>query len=726
MAQIKILIILVILFAGVFADHPSLFINKEEGIAIKNALGKYDLLDRSFNKSKSYIDGILDVSPELPPPGEAGGYAHERHKQNYRDMQQAGVLFTITGDDKYARFVKNMLMQYAEFYPELGPHPLSHHQKPGKLFHQMLNETVWLVYTSQAYDCIYDYLSPSDRSRIENNIFKIIIESFTIDHAKEFNRIHNHGTWSVASIGMLGMVLNNQELVEMALYGTEKNGDGGFLKQLDMLFSPDGYYMEGPYYIRYALRPFFLFADALERNRPDVKIYEYRDGILKKALYAALMTTFPDGVFPPINDASKSMDISAAGALMATDIGYYRYGKDVNLLGVKNVQGQVILNGAGLRVAKDYAEMKTVPDFTWPSIEFSDGYDGEQGGLGILRTGEGKTQTMLLMKYGVHGEGHGHFDKLHYIFYQQGREIINDYGFSRWINIETKYGGRYLPENNSYAKQTIAHNTIVVDATTQNDNKRNKAEATSGQRHFFDTSNPDVQVMSARADNHYPGVQMQRTMLLINNEKVEHPVVIDIYRLESDSEHTYDYPVHFTGQIMMTNFEYETNVTEKKPLGTNFGYQHIWNDGKSQILSQTSQVTWLNDNRYYTVSTSASENSEVIFGTIGANDPNFNLRPEPMFLIRAHAKDCVFASVIEPHGYFNEAQEKSRGAKPIIESVNIIGHNSEATVLEISGKSDLKWQVMINNSDVSASKSNQVTFGEQEFFWQGNFNYRMK
>ncbi len=571
-----------------------------------------------------------------------------------------------------------------------------------------------------------NYLTPVEREKIEKNIFKVIIPRFTVDHAREFNRIHNHGTWTVASIGMLGIVLNDQNLIDMALYGTNKDGEGGFLKQLDLLFSPDGYYMEGPYYIRYALRPFFLFADALERNRPEIKIYEYRDGILKKALYATLMTTFPDGTFPPINDASKTMNITAAGPVIATDIGYYRYGKDINLLGVKNVQGEVILNGAGLKVAQDYHEMKNVPDFTWPSVEFSDGYDGQQGGLGILRTGEGKSQTMLLMKYGVHGEGHGHFDKLHYIFYQQGREIINDYGFGRWINIETKFGGRYLPENKSYAKQTIAHNTVVVDQNTQNNYNRKEAEATSGKRHFFDMSKPDVQVMSARADNHYPGVKMQRTMFLVKDDRLEYPAVIDIYRLESNDSHVYDYPVHFTGQLMMTNFEYETNVTVKKPLGDNFGYQHIWNEGKSEKSENTTQVTWLNGNRYYTVSTAVSEQSEMIFGGIGANDPNFNLRSEPLYIARTEAGDCVFASVIEPHGYFNEAQEKSVNAKPVIQTVRIIGHNETGTVVEVLGQNNIRWQVMVNNGVSSESEAMHVKFGSQEYTWSGNYSVMLK
>ena len=127
--------------------------------------------------------------------------------------------------------------------------------------------------------------------------------------------------------------------------------------------------------------------------------------------------------------------------------------------------------------------------------------------------------------------------RLHFIFFDQGREVINDYGFSRWINVEPKFGGRYLPENNSYAMQTVAHNTVVVDGLTQNLGDEDAAEETSGQRHFFDSEGAQVKVMSARADTHYEGVGMQRTMLLVKQDKLPYPVVIDLFRLESDEMH---------------------------------------------------------------------------------------------------------------------------------------------------------------------------------------------
>ena len=47
--------------------------------------------------------------------------------------------------------------------------------------------------------------------------------------------------------------------------------------------------------------------------------------------------------------------------------------------------------------------------------------------------------------------------------YDGKNEILTDYGAARFVNIEQKLGGKYLPETESYSKQTISHNTVVVD-----------------------------------------------------------------------------------------------------------------------------------------------------------------------------------------------------------------------------------------------------------------------
>jgi hypothetical protein len=700
--------------------HPSIFNTASEAAELRSNLGNYPLLDRSVEKARGVMATALAAPIETPPPGEAGGYAHERHKQNYREMFAAGLLFQITGEEQYAGFVRDMLDAYADIYPDLPPHPLAYNQRAGKLFHQTLNEQVWLVHTAVAYDNVYDWLSEEQRARYEANIFRPMAEWFSVRNEAVFNRIHNHGTWAVAAVGMIGYVMGEDHYVQQALHGSQLDGEGGFLAQLDLLFSPDGYYMEGPYYIRYAMMPFFFFAEAVERNSPEVGIYKHRDGILEKALFSLLQTSFPDGVFPPINDASRSMGVSAPEVVLAADLAFTRFGSDPNLLGVAGIQNEVVLNGSGLEVARAYAQSTSEPVMDFPSVEFTDGPNGDRGGLGILRTGRGQDATMLVMKYGVHGSGHGHFDKLHFMLYDQGREVIPDYGFSRWVNIEPKYGGRYLPENDSYAMQTIAHNTVVVDETTQNGFVERDAEALSGLRHFADLSNPDVQVVSALANGYWDGVDMQRTLFLVNDDRLEHPVTFDLYKITSEERHQYDLSTHFRGQVIATDQDIQAFATRQEPLGDDYGYEHIWKTGQA-ATTEPMRLTWLDGSRYYSVLSAPTPGGQLILGRTGANDPSYNLFSEPLAILRTEASDHLFASVIQPHGFFSEALERSTNARGDFASVEVLLSNDEMSVVRFVAKAG--WSVVAGTTHGAADSeaSHSVVIAGETFDWTGNY-----
>ena len=97
----------------------------------------------------------------------AGGYTHERHKKNFLILQKAGVLFQILDDQVYAEYVKEVLMEYARIYKSLPIHPQPRSYARGKIFWQCLNDSNWLVYVSQAYDCVYNFLSKKERKYLE-------------------------------------------------------------------------------------------------------------------------------------------------------------------------------------------------------------------------------------------------------------------------------------------------------------------------------------------------------------------------------------------------------------------------------------------------------------------------------------------------------------------------------------------------------------------------------
>lgn len=713
--------------SGASGTHPSVFVSPEEVAALRAARGRYALLDATLDADVEMMEAAFAQPIETPPPGEAGGYAHERHKQNYREMKAAGLLYQITGERRYADFVRDMLMHYAEMYPALGPHPRSEKQVPGKLFHQLLNENVWLVHTIIGYDCVYDALAPEERATIEANVFRPMISWFVNEGEYSFNRIHNHGTWTVASVGMAGYVLGDDDLVEMALYGTDKSGEGGFMRQLDELFSPDGYYMEGPYYARYAIWPFFHFAEAIERNEPEREIYAHRDGILEKALYATVQTAWPDGTLPALNDGSRYMDVAAPGIVLGTDLVYDRYTADPALLGVARFQGSVILNGSGLAVARAYDAASEVPEMTWPSVEFRDGASGESGGLGILRAGAGEGQTVALLKYGVHGLGHGHFDKLGLVLWDQGRDVLDDYGFARFVNVEPKYGGRYLPQNDTWAKQTLAHNTVVVDGRSQNDGDRRAADAMHAERHHFDGDGSDgVQSVSAYARGYYDGVDMQRTVVLFTDDAFEHPVLIDLFRLAAGEEHQYDYPLHYDGVPITASFDLDGHTDALRPMGDAAGYQHVWETARATATGDV-QFTWLDGERYYSVTTAAPEASgetTVLMGRTGATDPQFNLTSEPLLVLRRRASDHLFASVIEPHGAFSGARELSRQARSRIASVRVVGSDDAASVVEIEDVEGARWRVLVHNGASDARGPHTATFGGTTYTWTGTVAVR--
>lgn len=701
------------------SGHPSLWLTQSDVETMRQNLGKYPLFDAAYYEAKERVDRAIAQPIDVPVPKDAGGYTHEKHKQNYNDMFLAGILYQVTKDEKYAAFIRAMLLKYADLYPTLKNHPAGTSSTVGRLFWQTLNETVWLVHTSMAYDCVYDWLTPADRAKFEKNIFRPMAKFFVEDHVKEFDRIHNHGTWTATAVGMIGYAMGDNDLVEKALYGSKKDKKYGYMRQLDLLFSPDGYYLEGPYYVRYAMMPFFLFAQAIDNNQPEAKIFEYRDHILKKAFYSAIQLTYTNGAFLPFNDALKEKTYLSPEVVIGLDISYARYGNDPGLLDVAKRQNSVILNGAGISVAKALKENPAPKEFPYASIEYTDGPNGDKGGIGILRSGAFNDQSLLLMKYAAHGMEHGHYDRLTFLYNDQGREIVQDYGAARFINVEPKFGGRYLPETKSWTRQTIAHNTVTVDGKSNFDNNYDKAEKYPGERHFYSSSDPNFQVMSAKENNAYDGIRMQRTMALVSDEKLSKPVVIDIFRLVSKQQHQYDLPFYYMGHFLYTNVGYTANDKQRTVFGQENGYQHLWTEAEGNAKGPV-RFTWMNGERYYSIITAADSATKVFFTRIGASDPNFNLRNEPAFMLRQKGSLHVFASVLEPHGKWDGTKEFSVGAAPTIESVNVIVSTDEGTIVSIDGKDNLHWLLMVANGPASETAQHKVIHNGVTYSWTGN------
>ncbi|WP_199775513.1 heparinase II/III domain-containing protein [Microbulbifer pacificus] len=654
--------------ANFAAVHPNLVINASDVDAMRGAVQTPGRFRDAFLSTRMSVDLALQAPVAVPVPADAGGgYTHEQHKNNYQLMYNAGVLYQITGDARYAERVRDTLLAYAELYPKLPLHPKRRPgaDNPGKLFWQSLNEAVWLVYTIQAYDLVREALTESEAEKIEQGVLRPVARFLSVESPETFNKVHNHGTWLTAGVGMTGYVLDEQELVEQSLLDLEKSGKGGFLQQLNTLFSPDGYYNEGPYYQRYALMPFVTFAKAIDNNEPERDIFGYRDGALMKAIDTTIQLSY-NGLFFPINDAIKSKGIDTAELVQGVAIAY---GKSANpqLLDIAQKQQQIVLTGDGLKVAQDLDAGKAQA-YPFISAAFRDGKDGDEGALVVMRGNSGSEQA-LLFKPAAQGMGHGHFDKLTWQFYDHGSEIVTDYGAARFLNVEAKHGGRYLPENETYAKQTIAHNTVVVDERSHFDGDLKVGNNNHPQLRFFHADDR-VKISSASIESAYPEVVLTRTMALVNDAETGSTFAIDLFDVQAKKNHQLDLPLHYNGQLVDTSFTLRGFTDRISALGKQNGYQHLWLKARGKPENGLAQVTWLNDNgRFYTHSTIADGKTELLFTELGANDPEFNLRSEKAFIARREGTRAhTFVSVLEPHGEYNpskeftlEAESKVRG-----------------------------------------------------------------
>ncbi len=723
------------------ADHPKLMLTSKSVDDIKSALGSVPLFDKSLERAKQEVDAAMAEGIQVPIPKDmAGGYTHTQHKKNFATLQKAGALFQITGDTKYAEFTRDVLLAYAKIYKSLPRHPQERSYARGKIFWQCLNDANWLVYMSQAYDGIRGWITEEERQTLDNELFRPFADFLSIETPQFFNRVHNHSTWGTVAVGMIGLVMNDNELVDRALYGIKDDGidsaaldnDGGtikkegqksgFLANLDEPFSPDGYYTEGPYYQRYAMYPFLAFAQALETKKPELKIFEYNGGVLIKAVDALLNLTDADGEFFPLNDGQKGMSYQTASLVSAVDIAYYYGNQDPRLLSVALQQDNVQLDATGLAVAQDIHQGKAQP-FIKESMLLRDGAKGDEGGVAILRANyEGGTMA-LVMKDAAHGLSHGHFDKLSYSLYEDGKEVLQDYGLARFVNVEQKNGGGYLKENTTWAKQTIAHNTLVQDETSHykgifKESSKHHPEVTT-----FETSDPNIQVVSALEANAYPGTEFTRTMMMVTLDHHKKPLLIDILNVTSDGNHKYDLPLYYKGQVVATNLDLNT-PQQLSPLGTKAGYQHIWKEATGTPSTENTQFTWLDNKKFYSATVLTEGKDQFIFGRVGASDPEFNLRRDPMLIQRRNnMKNGLFVQVIESHGTYNPVTEKAENAYAAVKSIKSLAAPQGYTALELTLQNKERYMVIVVDS-AFAKAQHKLELSNNTYTWKGTYYFK--
>jgi len=627
---------------GDLPQHPRLLFSGEGIEKLKERIEKYDWAEARWAGVKRNADRMLDEEIELPPRGgnwwhwyacpEHGAalrtgkqlsdwqwehyctvdskvyrsnpdeprYDYDgcvisgSHSRLARAVLDLGIVYQVTGDSRYAEKAREILIAYADRYLDYPLHTTRGEERigGGRVGPQTLDEAVWLIPVCQGMDLIWDKLSQEDRSVIAQKMLLPAAKDVILPHRMG---VHNIQCWKNSAVGLVGFLLGDDELIGEAIY----NPDRGYWKQMDGGVLPDGIWWEGAWgYHFYTLSSLWSLTEAAHNCGVNLYCEEFRllfDGPLKFAM--------PDLKLPAFNDSGE---VALKGGASIYELAYARYGDPdyTNLIRTGDRRNDFALRfGVG--------ELPPETPTQWKSINYPD------SGYAILAGGEGEKAKWLCMKYGPHGGGHGHPDKLNFVLYSDGQIIAPDPGTAR-------YG---VPIQGGWYRTTLAHNTLVVNEASQ--------KSAEGRCLAFG-SKDGVDYVVAVAGNIYDGVRFTRTTALIENS-----MVLFIDQVNCESERLLDVVYHNRG-----TWDSLPDGAEWIPPDTP-GYSYLRDATAREISDGIDMFIDAGDGARRSISLAASEPTLVITATGLEKHAEDRV---PMVIFRRKAKETAFVWCVGLNG----------------------------------------------------------------------------
>lgn len=489
-----------------------------------------------------------------------------------------GILYRLYEDDRYAEAGKEILIRFAELYLK---YPTSNTiLGPAHVFFGTLSESFWGVDMAYGYDLLYDYqgFTDADRKKLKDEFFYPLAKITQLFPETASNRQLWYNNVSAA----VGFLFDDKELIDFAL-----KGKYGFYWQLGSALPESGFWAEWSGYHFVALRGMIHLAEMARHNGIDLYHLEIAGRSMKKMLDVPFDVILPNYEFPRIKDSGGGNILEYATYY---EIGYavYKDPKYLALLNLTNVvRGkQVVGETSALGEADAPVTMFNVePQLPQLSSDIipDKSTNLEGNGFSVLRNGVGKERRSLYLDYGIMGGEHGHPDRLQIGYYANGRNWILDPLNESYFN----------PNLQLWFRQTVAHNTPVIDQTSQT--------WTNGYGVFY-RAVPSLQVASGASTTTYPGSKTTRTLVQVGD------YFLDLVDFESPDSRTIDWPLHSFGSLKLEGVDLQP---EPRDL---FGHEPGMPgyDQLTNVLSAKTDRGW--------TGTFSEEGEHLMVRAIGEND----------------------------------------------------------------------------------------------------------
>ena len=462
------------------------------------------------------------------------------------------LLWRLDGDEACRARAHEILSGYARRYPRYEgsqpPIPKTRAGRPvggGRATFQSLDEAVWLIPLARAYDLLGESLDAGGRRQIESGLLRPAAEHLL---RQRFLEIHNIECWHNAAIAAVSLCLDEPAWQRQTL-----DGEFGFWRQLADGVDDDGLWWEGSSsYHFYTVAALVTQALILESADASLAAPASR---LETMFGAAIQLVQPDGRLPATNDCwfSSSLlgdvchGVPPAAALYEIAHAWYGDPRFAWLLRQNYAAGrprdsiEALLYGSELPAPR-------------AAVSFGSGRLPDAGLTQLRSTDPLAAQTCVLLKHGPHGGSHGHPDKLAISFYSGGHPTSPDLG-------TPGYG---IALNDSWFRQTLSHNTVVVDGHSQPP-AQGAVAAGRGDSAPSAWAAADAHVRWEREP--YAGVAMRRTIL----QCAAADYFVDVFTVACDRERTLDWVCRVDGDLLGTE-----GLAAGRPVPlSGDGYEHV-------------------------------------------------------------------------------------------------------------------------------------------------------
>lgn len=457
-------------------------------------------------------------------------------------MHALGRAYLLTGDERYAHKALVLLHRYAEVYPEMDYESQSRYgtmmramgrRYPGKIAYNTW-ETDLVTALAEAYDACWDAIDGDEelqrftgksgkqiRAFIEANLLEDAIDAYF--DGKILGNFGMHQS-TLAHLAIVRQYGEQEKWFDLLMNESSRNYQHlGLRFALYNVIFRDGIPFEtSSHYNSIWVRKITEYASLLDRAGKEPfdipKLRRLYDGVLAQVVAR--------GHNPSVGDGG-----SVWGGIFPQDpasfqTAYRQYGDPRYLRFLIAMYG----------LPKD-GGFNTFESLFHPPIEVPQALTGEPvthpplssrllGGYGMGILNNPQDSVAAAVYYGVISS-HGHFDRLHFELFANGHPMMPDLGYPDAMN-------EFVPGIYTWSKNTIAHNTVMVDASRQRENVPGTVEL------FADGG--FARVMDISAPGTYPQCDQYRRAMIQVDCGDEQSYFVDVFTVSGGGQH--DYSLH--------------------------------------------------------------------------------------------------------------------------------------------------------------------------------------